>query len=155
MAELKTKRTRASVTAFLSAIPDPDRRKDARAVAALLRRVTGDRPAMWGSNMVGFGKRRLRYASGREIDWMVAAFAPRGDRITLYLTCDLSRHREVLGRLGRHARGKGCLHLRQFSDVDPAVLEELVRCAVDDGGGGAGHAPADQFRNSTFPDSRS
>lgn len=130
MAELKTKRTRASVTAFLSAIPDPERRRDARAVAALLRWVTGERPSMWGTNIVGFGHRTLRYASGREIDWMVAAFAPRADRITLYLTCDLTRHRELLSRLGRHRKGKGCLHLRRLADVDPAVLEELVRDTV-------------------------
>ena len=41
MAELKTQRTKASVTAFLSTIGDPDRRKDARALAALFRKVTG------------------------------------------------------------------------------------------------------------------
>ncbi len=134
MAELKTKKTRASVAAFLSAIPDPDRRKDARAVAALLRRVTGERPALWGTNIVGFGQRKLRYASGRELDWPVAAFASRADRITLYLACELSRHRALLARLGRHTKGKGCLHLRRLSDVDPEVLEELVRSAVADGG---------------------
>ena len=41
MTELKTQPTRASVTAFLSAIDDPDRRKDARALAALFRKATG------------------------------------------------------------------------------------------------------------------
>jgi len=138
MAAPKTRKTRASVTAFLSAIPDSERRKDARAVAALLRRVTGGRPALWGTNIVGFGRRTLRYASGRELDWPVAAFAPRADRITLYLTCDLSRHRALLARLGKHTKGKGCLHLRRVSDVDPAVLEELVRSAVADEDAGDG-----------------
>lgn len=136
MAELKTKKTRASVTAFLSAIPDSARRKDARTVAALLRRVTGERPALWGTNIIGFGQRKLRYASGRELDWPVAAFAPRADRITLYLTCDLARHRALLARLGKHTKGKGCLHLRRLSDVDAAVLEELVRSAVAEEGDG-------------------
>jgi len=131
MAELKTKRTAGSVTTFLAAIPDPDRRKDARAVVALLRRTTGERPAMWGAGMVGFGQRTLTYASGREIDWPILAFAPRAGRLTLYLACDLSRHRERLGRLGKHAKGKGCLHIRRLSDVDVAVLEELVRAALE------------------------
>lgn len=130
MAELKTRKTRASVEAFLSAIPDPARRKDARAVAALLRRVVGERPAMWGENIVGFGECPLRYASGRELDWPVAAFAPRADRITLYLTCDLSRHGGILARLGKHTRGKGCLHVRRLADVDVGVLEELARRAA-------------------------
>lgn len=141
MAEPKTQRTGASVASFLDGLPDPERRKDARAAAALLRKVTGAKPEMWGANIVGFGRRRLVYDSGRELDWMVAAFAPRGDRTTFYLTCDLDRHAGLLGRLGRHQRGKGCLHVKRLSDVDPEVLEELVRCAVADAkaGGGKGN----------------
>jgi hypothetical protein len=137
MAELKTKRTRGSVTAFLSAIPDPARRRDARAVAALVGKVTGERPAMWGTNIVGYGRTHLRYASGREIEWMVLGFAPRAARITLYLSCDLARYGELLRRLGKHSRGKGCLHLRSLEDVDRAVLEELARRAAGDSRDGA------------------
>jgi hypothetical protein len=132
LAELETQRTGASVAAFIDGIPDPARRSDARAATALLRKVTGARPEMWGTNIVGFGRRRLVYASGRELDWMVAAFAPRADRTTFYLTCDLDRHRELLGRLGKHQRGKGCLHVKRLSDVDAGVLGELVRCAVEE-----------------------
>jgi hypothetical protein len=130
MAELKTKPTKASVTAFLSAIPDPSRRKDARAVAALLRKVTGERPVMWGTTIVGYGQRRLRYASGRELDWMLVGFSPRAGRTTLYLSFDIAKDAKLLGRLGKHSHGGGCLHLPRLSDVDPAVLEELVRRAV-------------------------
>jgi hypothetical protein len=61
---------------------------------------------------------------------MVAAFAPRADRITRYLTCELSRHRAVLSRPGRQGKGKGCLDIRRLADVDPAALEELVLTAV-------------------------
>ena len=132
MVEPKTKKTRASVAAFLAAVPDPERRKDARAVAALLRRVTGERAVLWGTNIVGYGTYHYKYASGREGDWPVAAFAPRADRISVYVTCELSRHRELLARLGKHSKGKGCLHIRRLADVDPAVLEELVRSAVAD-----------------------
>lgn len=130
MAEPKTRKSRASVSAFLSAVPDPGRRKDARAVAALLRRVTGERAVLWGTNIVGYGTYHYEYASGREGDWPVAAFAPRADRITLYVTCDLSRHRALLARLGKHAKGKGCLHVRRLADVDLEVLEELVRAGI-------------------------
>ena len=137
MAELKTKPTKTSVTAFLSAIPDPLRRKDARAVAALLRKATGEPPAMWGTTIVGYGQRRLRYASGRELDWMLVGFAPRAGRITLYLSFDLAKHAKLLGRLGKHTRGKGCLHLRRLEDIDPTVLEELVRRAAGEARSGA------------------
>ena len=137
MAELKTKKTRASVAAFLAAHPRPG--------AAQGRPDGGGAPPprhRGAGGAVGNEHRRFRdstsykYASGREGDWPVAAFAPRAGRITLYLTCDLSRHRALLARLGRHTKGKGCLHLRRLSDVDPAVLEELVRSAVAEEGNG-------------------
>jgi hypothetical protein len=137
MAELKTRPKKTSVTSFLSAIPDPSRRKDARAVAALMRKATGERPAMWGTSVVGYGQRHLRYASGRELDWMLVGFAPRAGRITLYLSFDLEKHAKLLDRLGKHTRGKGCLHLRRLDDVDPAVLEELVRRAAGKARSGA------------------
>ena len=73
---------------------------------------------------------------------------PRADRITLYLTCELSRHRALLARLGRHTKGKSCLRLRRLSDVDAAALEELVRSAVaEKGNGDDGEAPGNRTRN--------
>jgi hypothetical protein len=76
MAELKTQPTRSSVAAFLGAIPDERRRQDCAAVARIMRRATGARPQMWGSSIVGFGRRHYKYASGREGDWFVTGFSP-------------------------------------------------------------------------------
>jgi hypothetical protein len=53
MAENKTQRTKASVAAFLAAIRDPHRQRDAKALATMIRKTTGERPAMWGSSIVG------------------------------------------------------------------------------------------------------
>jgi hypothetical protein len=69
MAELKTKPTRASVAAFLKAIPDAKRRQDCRTVAKMMREVTGSRPKMWGPSIVGFGSYHYKYASGRARGW--------------------------------------------------------------------------------------
>ena len=55
MAENKTQPTKASVTAFVKSIDDPQRRADVRKVAAMMRRATGKRPRMWGSSIVGYG----------------------------------------------------------------------------------------------------
>ena len=55
MAELKTKQNKASVSAFLNAVEDPARKKDARVVLKLMKEVTGKKPKMWGDSMVGFG----------------------------------------------------------------------------------------------------
>ena len=52
MAELKTRPNKASVAGFLAAIDDPQKRTDARRVAAMMRRATGKRAKMWGSSIV-------------------------------------------------------------------------------------------------------
>lgn len=48
MAELKTRQTGASVSAFLKSIKDPQRRQDAIAVAEMMEAVTKTEPKMWG-----------------------------------------------------------------------------------------------------------
>lgn len=55
MAELKTKKTQASVDAFIESIPDESRRDDCRAVLQLMKQVTRAKPKRWGTNVVGFG----------------------------------------------------------------------------------------------------
>jgi hypothetical protein len=64
----KTRPTDADVGAFLEAIPDKRRRDEARTVCRLMQEVTGEVPVLWGTGIVGFGRVRLRYASGRELD---------------------------------------------------------------------------------------
>ncbi len=49
MAENKTKKTDASVADFLSSVENDQRREDALEVAALMQRITGIKPKMWGS----------------------------------------------------------------------------------------------------------
>ena len=130
MAEPKTTRTDASVEAFLDAVPDERRRADARTVCALLTEVTGEQPAMWGEAIVGFGEQRLRYASGRELDWPVIGFSPRKGSTTLYLTDGFDGYESLLARLGRHKTGKSCLHLTSLAAVDGEVLRELLTRSV-------------------------
>ena len=85
MAENKTKPTRASVAAFINAIDDPQKRADARKVAAMLRKATGKRAKMWGPSIVGYGTYHYKYASGREGDFMMAGFSPRKQALTVYI----------------------------------------------------------------------
>lgn len=130
MAELKTQKTTASVAGFLDAIEDETRRKDAKAVDKLMREVTGEKPAMWGPAIVGYGHRTLTYDSGRTLDWMRVGFSPRKAALTLYLTCDLSAHADLTGKLGKHSTGKGCLYIKKLADVDQAVLRKLIATSL-------------------------
>ncbi len=127
MAENKTKPTEADVDAFLGGIADSRKREDARAVCALMERVTGEPPRMWGPSIVGFGAYRYKYDSGREGEWLVTGFSPRASALTLYIMGGFPRHQELMERLGKYKTGKSCLYIKRLADVDRSVLEELVR----------------------------
>ncbi len=123
--ELKTKRTQASVTEFLAAIPDAELRADCREVAKLMKKATGASGKMWGPSIVGFGDREYQGASGTT-KWMVVGFAPRKANLTLYLMGGIHYHPALLKKLGKHKTGKGCLYVKRLTDVDLAVLEEII-----------------------------
>jgi Domain of unknown function (DU1801) len=131
MAELKTQRTDADVGEFLAGITDEGRRADAVAVCSMMQEVTGEQPAMWGSSIVGFGINRYRTGRGKEAEWFVTGFSPRKQNLTLYLMDGFEAYDDLLGRLGRHSTGKACLYVKRLSDVDLAVLRQLVQGSVD------------------------
>lgn len=126
----KTVPTGASVQDFIAAVPDAQRRADCAAVARLMQEATGEAPVMWGSAIVGFGRYRQDYANGSTVDWPVVAFSPRKNDLTLYLMPGFEGTTALLARLGKFKTGKVCLYLKRLSDVDPAVLNELVRASV-------------------------
>lgn len=133
MAELKTKKTKASVSKFLAGIKDEERRRDCRTVARLMKQATGWTPRMWGSAIVGFGDYRYRSPrTGRGGDWFYTGFSPRKGALTLYLMSGLPQYQSLLKRLGKHRTGVGCLYLNRLADVDLDVLRELIATATGD-----------------------
>lgn len=131
MAEIKTKQTEASVEDFFSGIADENVRRDSRKIAELMRKATGDEPKMWGDSIIGFGSRRLKYASGREVDWMKIGLSPRKQNITLYLSTGEEWNEDLLSRLGKHKIGMGCLYVKRLADIDENVLQELIEQAAE------------------------
>lgn len=130
MAENKTKVTRKSVTAFINSIDDKQKRADVKKVAAIMRRVTGARPKMWGSSIVGYGEYHYKYASGREGDFMLAGFSPRKQALTIYVMAGFSSYPSLMKKLGKYKTGKSCLYVKRLSDVDEKVLERLLEQSV-------------------------
>ena len=130
MTELKTRQNDMNVDAFLDGVENPRRREDARRLLALMQEVTGELPKMWGATIVGFGSYHYRYASGREGDWPVVGFAPRKQNLVLYIMPGFTRYSALLAKLGKHRTGKSCLYVNKLDDIDPRILEELVRESV-------------------------
>jgi hypothetical protein len=130
MAELKTKKTRRSVPAFLTSIKDAQVRADCRTLIAMMRAVTGSKPQLWGTGLVGFGSYHYVYASGREGDWPVTAFAPRKQNLTVYIMPGFAQYQDLLARLGPHKTAVSCLYIRRLSDVHLPTLKKIVSASV-------------------------
>jgi hypothetical protein len=126
MAENKTQRTKASVSEFLDSIADSERRRDAKALATLMRAATGERPAMWGSSIVGYGQATYEGRTGT-VEWFPVGFASRKAALVLYLMGGLKAHAELLTKLGPHKVGGGCLYLPRLAEVDTKVLGRLIK----------------------------
>ena len=127
----KTRETDADVSRYLAAIEVPDRRADCEALAALMARVTGRPARLWGPSIVGFGVHRYRYESGREGEICAVGFASRKADIALYGLDITDGPGTLPGTLGKYKTGKSCLYIKRLSDVDPAVLGEMVQRAAD------------------------
>jgi hypothetical protein len=126
MAENQTVETAASVDAFIEGVEHLVRRQDAYALLEIMRRVTGTEPKMWGPAIIGFGKYRYRYESGREGEMLRVGFSPRKANLALYLTAKGQGFEELLTGLGKHRTGVSCLYINKLADVDATVLESLI-----------------------------
>ena len=130
-AELKTKANDGSVDDFLNTIGDEQKRTDSFRLVEIFSKATGAKPKMWGPAIIGFGERRLKYDSGRELDWMITGFSPRKANLTLYALTGSPEQNAMLEKLGKHTTGKGCLYIKRLSDVDEKVLASLIKVTVD------------------------
>lgn len=130
MAENKTRATDVDPAAFIAALPDPVRREDAEKLSAMMGRLSGYEPKMWGPTMIGFGTAHYRYESGCEGDMFRIGFAPRGRETVLYLAVDYDRLADQLARLGKHRAGKSCLYVKSLASVDESVLEEMIVSSI-------------------------
>ena len=126
MAEPKTRKTDASVKDFIAAVPHEQRRKDAAVVAKLMSEVTGERAAMWGPSIIGFGS----YESPTG-PWPIAAFSPRKANLVVYVTPGFTGHAALLRSLGPHKAGTSCRYLGTLEGVDLEVLRKIVRASAD------------------------
>jgi hypothetical protein len=126
MPENKTKPSRASVSEFLRGVANDTRRGDAQTLIAMMTRVTGVEPQMWGPSIIGFGIQHYRYESGREGDMPRIAFSPRAANLVLYVLTGAPSEAALLARLGKHRTGVACLYINKLADVDMTVLETMA-----------------------------
>lgn len=112
---------------FLAAVEHPVRQRDGMRLKEMMTAITGEEPQMWGPTIVGFGQYHYRYGTGREGDSAAVGFSPRKASLSLYGLTYGPEAADLLPRLGKHKLGAGCLYINKLSDVDEAVLTDLIR----------------------------
>ena len=124
MPEPKTQRTKASVAAFIAAVEDDTRRKDAKAVDRMIREITGAKPVMWGASIVGYGEYQTPTGP-----WPRAGFSPRKANLVVYLAPQ-SKDAKLLKKLGKHKTGVSCIYITKLADVDEGVLRDVIAASL-------------------------
>lgn len=128
MAELKTKLTKQKPTDFIKKVEPEQKRKDSLVLLKMFQKATGEKPAMWGDSIVGFGSYHYKSKrSSQEGDWMLVAFSPRKANLTLYVMQGIRKDDPALKKLGKYKVGGGCLYINKLEDVDEKVLAGLVQ----------------------------
>lgn len=131
LVEIKTKPTSESVHDFINTVQDEQKRKDCFVLLEIMKKATGEEPALWGSSIIGFGiKRYTSPTTGREVDWLLIGFSPRKANLSLYISVGIKEHADALEKLGKHKTGVGCLYINKLEEIDLEVLTVLINTAA-------------------------
>ena len=130
LAVVKTKENTASVEGFINNVKDEQKRKDSFLLLKLMQKATKEKPKMWGSSIIGFGKLIYKSpATGREVEWFKIGLSLRKANISIYLI-NLQVHAASLKKLGKHKAGGGCLYINKLDDIDMKVLKDMIDATV-------------------------
>lgn len=130
MAEPKTKKTAASVSAFIATVPEKQR-ADAKRLLALFKEATGMKPAMWGTSIVGFGSYHYKSERSRqEGDWPLTGFSPRKQNLTVYIMPGFKEYAAELSKLGKHTTSVSCIYIKKLDDIHLPTLKSVIKKSV-------------------------
>ncbi len=121
----KTAEKYESVTDFIASL-DEQTAKDTLVLQEMMQSISGHEPDLWNVGTIGFDTYHYKYDSGREGDALVIGFYPRKGKITIYLMDGTARYTELLGKLGKYTLTGYCVYIKQLSDIQLPVLEQIL-----------------------------
>ncbi|WP_431242411.1 DUF1801 domain-containing protein [Flavobacterium sp. P21] len=131
MAVNKTTETANSVTDFINAVENEQKRKDAFQLLSIIQELTGFEPKMWGQSIIGFGSYHYKYDSGHEGDAPLAGFSPRKATMTVYFYLPEGKREELLSKLGKHTSSKACIYVKKLADIDIEILKNIILLSME------------------------
>lgn len=110
------------------------RRADLEALDAVIRKAAPRFEPYLAGKMLGYGRYRYRYESGREGESCRVGLAVTASGISLYVTA-VDGDGEWLAEqaaesLGKVSVGKSCVRIKRLADVDLAALKKLIARAA-------------------------
>ena len=130
MSEIKTKPTNQNPLEYIKSIMPLKRVEEGVKLLDIFSEVTGEKPVMWGSSIVGFGKYHYVYKSGQEGDWPLVGFSPRKEKLSLYIMMG-NKDSKLLKEVGKHKSSVGCLYINKLEDIDLEILKKLIKNCFD------------------------
>jgi hypothetical protein len=129
MAELKTKKSAASVAKFIASVRDEQKRKDSQELVKIFESATGEKATMWGTAIIGFGQYHYKSErSSQEGDWPLTGFSPRKQNMTIYIMPGFKKYGALLKKLGKHTvSGGSCVYFKKLADLHIPTLKALVK----------------------------
>lgn len=133
MSTIKTQVHDGDVIEFIKTFATTEqKRQDSFDLVKLIERITGYPPKMWGPSIIGFGHYHYKSERSRqEGDWPLVGFSPRKAAISLYVSTGDVGQEHLLKKMGKFTMGKACIYVKRLSDIDLAVLEELIRSTIE------------------------
>ena len=128
MAELKTQKTKESVSKFLASIEDEEKRRESKILLNIFTEACKEKAAMWGTAIIGFGTYHYQSEKSKQAgDWFMSGFAPRKQAFTIYIIAGVTKYPQHLEKLGKYKlSGGSCLYIKRLSDIDLGVLKTLI-----------------------------
>ena len=134
MAVLKTKITKESVSNFIAAIEDEEKRNDSKTLLKIFTEVTKEKAALWNNAVIGFGTFHYQSEKSKQAgDWFMTGFSPRKQYITVYIISGVKKYPELLKKLGKFTASAGsCLNIKRLADINIDVLKQLISEPIAD-----------------------
>ncbi len=120
-----------TVDQYVASLPDGTLTQDTKTLIAIMARISGEEPILYGYGTIGFGVYRYEYTSGRKGEAHTLAFYPRKGKITIYIMDGTARYAKLIDGLGKHTTTGYCVYIKSLQDIDVTVLEQILKASFN------------------------
>lgn len=123
----KSTQKNISVKGYIASLEDEQIIKDSQTLLKMMGQISGKKPTLTNEGTIAFDTYHYKYDSGREGDALVIGFHPRKGKITVYLMDGTTRYSKLLAKLGKHTITGYCVYIKQLSDIELSILEQIIQ----------------------------